>query len=226
VDVVAQILRQDLRGVALPETVRRSTYELSDEAYQTIHELEEFGLIKIHDLMPGRRFGRFDRSKVDDPPGNGQFTPGRLRCGSACHRARGRRQGRLTRFVGPLMTPRRSSRTGRMAHEVGIGGDDYVCIGSAVQHPAGMVGHDPQRLTEPGASLWASTSGPEPGRGQERHIGHVDHDRPAVRFTHPSRIADRSCAAAAESTSPLQVSTTSPTRAWSMTSNSSAGVHR
>jgi hypothetical protein len=24
-----------------------------------------------------------------------------------------------------------------MAHEVGIGGDDYVCIGSAVQHKGG-----------------------------------------------------------------------------------------
>jgi hypothetical protein len=62
-------------GVALPERVRSSRYGLSDEAYESIHNLEEFGLVKIHDPMPNRRYGRFSRSDSGDAQESGQFAP-------------------------------------------------------------------------------------------------------------------------------------------------------
>lgn len=45
-------------GVAAIQSVRDQLYGLSGEAYETIHELEEFRLIEIHDPMPERRRGK------------------------------------------------------------------------------------------------------------------------------------------------------------------------
>lgn len=44
--------------VALPMLVRDTEYGISGEVYGSIHELEEFGLIEIHDPMPNRRRGK------------------------------------------------------------------------------------------------------------------------------------------------------------------------
>ncbi len=58
-------------GFPLMPDRRRTAYLLSDECYESIHELQEFGLIKIIDLMPGRRYGRVNpvrgrRADVED----------------------------------------------------------------------------------------------------------------------------------------------------------------
>jgi hypothetical protein len=53
-------------GIALPETVRQKRYGLSGEAYESIHELEEFGLIEIHDPMPNRRRGKVRTATEDE----------------------------------------------------------------------------------------------------------------------------------------------------------------
>ena len=45
-------------GVGLPRSTRWNRYGLSGEAYGSIHELEEFGLLKVYDTMPHRRNGR------------------------------------------------------------------------------------------------------------------------------------------------------------------------
>lgn len=41
-------------GVDLKESVRWKTYGLSDEAYETVHNLHDFGLIRVLDPMPNR----------------------------------------------------------------------------------------------------------------------------------------------------------------------------
>jgi hypothetical protein len=46
-------------GVALTQHQRWSLYGVSGETYGTIHELEEFGLISIHDPMATRTKGKF-----------------------------------------------------------------------------------------------------------------------------------------------------------------------
>lgn len=46
-------------GTGLPRSTRWSTYGLSGEAYGSIHELEKFGLLTVHDTMPHRRNGKF-----------------------------------------------------------------------------------------------------------------------------------------------------------------------
>ena len=71
----ASARRRGQQGIALAETVRRAVYGLSDEAYESIHDLEEFGLIRIYDPMPGRRFGRFSRPDTPPSPDGGQFRP-------------------------------------------------------------------------------------------------------------------------------------------------------
>jgi hypothetical protein len=48
----------DEPGVALPRTTRWSVYGISGEAYESIHELAEFGLLKVYDTMPHRRHGK------------------------------------------------------------------------------------------------------------------------------------------------------------------------
>lgn len=48
----------ELGGVSARQAVRDGFYGLSGEAYETIHELEEFRLIDIHDPMPERRRGK------------------------------------------------------------------------------------------------------------------------------------------------------------------------
>jgi hypothetical protein len=48
-------------GIALPQSVRWSTYGISPEVYEAAHELQEFGLVTIHDTMPGRRRGKLPR---------------------------------------------------------------------------------------------------------------------------------------------------------------------
>ncbi len=45
-------------GVALPRSTRWAVYGISGEAYEAIHELEEFGLLTIYDTMPHRRHGK------------------------------------------------------------------------------------------------------------------------------------------------------------------------
>jgi hypothetical protein len=45
-------------GVALPESVREDRYGISGEVYESVHELEEFGLLTIYDPMPNRRRGK------------------------------------------------------------------------------------------------------------------------------------------------------------------------
>lgn len=45
-------------GVALPRSTRWAVYGISGEAYESIHELEEFGLLSVYDTMPHRRHGK------------------------------------------------------------------------------------------------------------------------------------------------------------------------
>jgi hypothetical protein len=45
-------------GVALPTSVREDFYGISGETYTHVHELEEFGLMELHDPMPHRRGGK------------------------------------------------------------------------------------------------------------------------------------------------------------------------
>lgn len=49
---------QTPRRIFLAESVRRDNLGLSDEAYLSIHQLAEFGLIEIDDPVQGRRRGR------------------------------------------------------------------------------------------------------------------------------------------------------------------------
>lgn len=55
--------RKRERGVALPESVRWGRYGLSDETYQSIHELSEFGLISVVDPMTERKRGRVGQTR-------------------------------------------------------------------------------------------------------------------------------------------------------------------
>ena len=45
-------------GVAVPRSTRWAVYGISGEAYEAIHELEEFGLLSVYDTMPHRRHGK------------------------------------------------------------------------------------------------------------------------------------------------------------------------
>lgn len=49
---------QDEFGIGLSRTMRWAVYGISGEAYESIHELEEFGLLEVHDTMPHRRQGK------------------------------------------------------------------------------------------------------------------------------------------------------------------------
>jgi hypothetical protein len=53
-------------SIALPEVVRWERFGLSGEAYESIHELEEFGLISIRDPMPNRRRGKVRPPSPDE----------------------------------------------------------------------------------------------------------------------------------------------------------------
>ena len=44
--------------MALPRSTRWAVYGISGEAYEAIHELEEFGLLSVYDTMPHRRHGK------------------------------------------------------------------------------------------------------------------------------------------------------------------------
>ncbi|WP_345502997.1 hypothetical protein [Pedococcus ginsenosidimutans] len=46
-------------GVPLTQHTRWSHYGISGETYGALHELEEFGLISVHDAMPTRMSGKF-----------------------------------------------------------------------------------------------------------------------------------------------------------------------
>ena len=48
----------DEPGVGLPRSKRWAVYGISGEAYEAIHELDEFGLLTVHDTMPHRRHGK------------------------------------------------------------------------------------------------------------------------------------------------------------------------
>ena len=59
-------------SVALPRSVRWKYYGISGEAYASVHELAEFGLIEFYDEMPGRSRGKFmPLSREDDEEGLG-----------------------------------------------------------------------------------------------------------------------------------------------------------
>lgn len=45
-------------GVGIPRSTRDRRYGLSGEAYEAVHELNEFGLLELYDPMPQRRGGR------------------------------------------------------------------------------------------------------------------------------------------------------------------------
>lgn len=53
-------------GVPLTQHVRWSTYGVSGEAYSALHELEEFGLIAVHDPMPTRVKGKFTPPSAEE----------------------------------------------------------------------------------------------------------------------------------------------------------------
>jgi hypothetical protein len=53
-------------GVGLTQAHRWRVYGLSAEAYESIHELQEFGLLTIHDRMPHRRRGKFKEPTRDE----------------------------------------------------------------------------------------------------------------------------------------------------------------
>jgi len=53
----------DPPGAPITRTKRWQVYGISGEAYSAIHELHEFGLLRVHDTMPNRR-----RGKLRTPP--------------------------------------------------------------------------------------------------------------------------------------------------------------
>jgi hypothetical protein len=61
--------QESAAGVYLADQLRWSYLGLSDEAYETIHELEEFGLIDVIDPMPNRQRGRLKPSDQGLPGG-------------------------------------------------------------------------------------------------------------------------------------------------------------
>jgi len=75
-------------GIGIPRSVRWATYGVSGEAYHSIHELEEFGLLIIHDTMPHRRHGKLRQLTAEVKAAveaNGESTgpvPYRLECAS------------------------------------------------------------------------------------------------------------------------------------------------
>lgn len=75
-------------GIGIPRSVRWATYGVSGEAYHSIHELEEFGLLIIHDTMPHRRHGKLRQLTTEVKAAveaNGESTspvPYRLECAS------------------------------------------------------------------------------------------------------------------------------------------------
>lgn len=52
-------------GVAVPRSTRCAVYGISGEAYGSIHELEEFGLLTVYDTMPHRRHGKLHLLSAD-----------------------------------------------------------------------------------------------------------------------------------------------------------------
>jgi hypothetical protein len=48
----------DAPGVPITRMKRWQVYGISGEAYSAIHELQEFGLLTVHDTMPNRRRGK------------------------------------------------------------------------------------------------------------------------------------------------------------------------
>lgn len=54
-------------GVGFAIRTRRGYYGISDEVYQSIHTLEEFGLIRIVDTMEGRNRGKLKAFSAGDP---------------------------------------------------------------------------------------------------------------------------------------------------------------
>ena len=48
----------DRTGIALPQSVRFDAYGISGETYEAVHQLDELGLIELHDPMPNRRRGK------------------------------------------------------------------------------------------------------------------------------------------------------------------------
>lgn len=60
----------------LAEWFRYSMLGLTDEAYVSIHELAEFGLIEVTDPMPNRKRGRIQAGQKGEKP----LSPMRFRC--------------------------------------------------------------------------------------------------------------------------------------------------
>jgi len=62
-------------GVAIPRALRWSRYGISSETYTAVNELQEFGLIRIIELMPNRRHGRLRRVGQGDDDPDQSFAP-------------------------------------------------------------------------------------------------------------------------------------------------------
>ncbi|MEH6821780.1 MAG: hypothetical protein V7706_17725 [Dietzia psychralcaliphila] len=70
-------------GVDLKKDVRKSTYGISDEAYNSVHQLHRFGLIELVDPMPNRQnphpyFPPLGSNKYSIAPENDEVPPERL----------------------------------------------------------------------------------------------------------------------------------------------------
>ena len=61
-------------GVALPESERWGYYGLSGEVYESVHELEDFGLIRIHDPL-FRQLGKWQPQEGRSPDDETSFAP-------------------------------------------------------------------------------------------------------------------------------------------------------
>lgn len=63
------------QGVALPRRVRWERYGISDESYTSVHELAEFGLLRLLDVEPERHLGRLRRVQLSGPPHDASLAP-------------------------------------------------------------------------------------------------------------------------------------------------------
>ena len=68
----------DQEGIALPIVARRGLYGITDEVYESIHALDEFGLIDIKDTVEGRNRGKVKVFPPGDPDGSRAPEPYRL----------------------------------------------------------------------------------------------------------------------------------------------------
>ncbi|OBB98682.1 hypothetical protein [Mycobacterium sp. 852002-40037_SCH5390672] len=63
-----RLLHDRSTSMFLAEQFRYSLLGLTDEAYVSLHELAEFGLIEVTDPMPNRKRGRIQLGETDGKP--------------------------------------------------------------------------------------------------------------------------------------------------------------